>query len=186
MKLEEQAAVELITTPRNLLDLLLDYGHYADWLPGLNRSLALAREGDIAVVEFAAPDWFPNPVTFEFVHTEPLRIAFQQAGQFGEGGLSGTINIDPARAPDRARMVINACLRVPLFRFGVRRRLRETLQLVFESLAMHLESQVDDAARATKEGRRLILQVRRQEGALEIWYRGKVFNSPPAAGAKPL
>lgn len=186
MKLEQQAAAELTTTPQNLVDLLLDYGRYADWLPGLDRSLALAQEGDIAVAEFEAPDWFPNPVTFEFVHTEPLRIAFQQTGQLGEGGLSGTINVDPARAPDMARVEINACLRAPLFGFGIRRRLREALQLVIESLATHLESQVNAAARASKGGRRLILQVRRQEGALEIWYRGKVFTSPPAAGAKPL
>jgi len=186
MKLKEQAAVELATTPRNLVDLLLDYGRYADWLPGLSRSLALAQEGDIAVVEFEAQHLFPHPITFEFVHTEPLRITFQQAGQLGERGLSGTISIDPARTPGMARMEINTCLRIPLFRFGIRRRVRKTLQQVLDALVKHLECQVTAATQAATEGRRLILQVRRLEGALEIWYRGKLFTSALKSGEKPL
>ena len=186
MKRIQRATIELAATPETLVDLLLDYGRYANWLPGLNQSRVLAQEGDIAVVEFEAQGLIPHPVTFEFVHTEAQQIVFQQVGQLGERGLSGTIGISPAPVSNRSRLEIEACLQAPIHRFGVRRQLNETLSQVLESLTAHLKTQASAAAQAATGDRRLILQVRRLEGALEIWYRGKLFTSPLKPGETPL
>lgn len=182
MKRTERATIELAVTPEALVELLLDYGRYVNWLPDLSQSRTLAQEGDIAVVEFVAQRLTPLPVTFEFVHTEPQKIVFQQVGQLGERGLSGIISINPASVTNRTRLEIEACLQAPLHRFGIRRRLRETLDQVFDSLTAHLESQTTATAQADSESRRLVLQVRRLDGALEIWYQGNLFTSPLKPG----
>jgi hypothetical protein len=178
----DRAVIELATSPETLIDLLLDYGQYADWLPGLSQSRILAQEGDITVVEFETQHLVPYPVTFEFVHIEPQRILFQQVGQLGERGLSGTISVFPIPASNTARLGIETCLQVPFHRLGVRHQLREPLHQALESLTTHLQSISATAAQPSTASRRLILQVRRLEGALEVWHRGRLFTSPLESG----
>ncbi len=174
MKRTAHAELELAAAPEAVMALLQDHTGYADWLPGLSRSKLLVQEGDIAAVEIEAHGYFSRPVSFELVRTGPQELMFQQTGQLGESGLSGTVTV--ATAGERTRVEAEASLYTPIHHLGTRRRLGEALRHALSALADHIEHQ-GAGARTTGRERRLVLQVRRLEGALEIWYKGQVFTT---------
>jgi len=182
MKRTAHAKLELDATPEAVMALLGDHNGYADWLPGLSRSRLLVQEGDIAAVEMEAHEYSSRPVSFELVSTGPQELMFQQTGQMGESGLSGTLVV--VTAGERTRVEVEASLYTPIHHFGTRRRLTESLQQALTALSDQLEHLGADTS-STGDERRLVLQIRRLEGALEIWYKGRVFTTPLQPGDTP-
>ena len=157
--------------------VLTDYGHYRDWLPGVTQSRVLVHEGDISVVELEAPRFAARPVTFEFICTTPDRIIFRQVGQLGVRGLSGAFTLATGTGgAGTASLEVEARLRMPVYRLAPRRLLRRMLEESRPALEARLNALAHPPSAA--DNRRMILEVRRRAGALEVWYRGAVFSCP--------
>ncbi len=182
MKRTTHAELELAAAPEAVMALLQDHTGYADWLPGLSRCKLLAREGDIAAVEMEAHGYSSRPVSFELVRTAPQELIFQQTGQLGKSGLSGNITV--TMAGELTRVEAELSLHTPIHHLGTRRRLGEALQHALSAMADHIEHQ-GAGDRTTGRERRLVLQVRRLKGALEIWYRGRVYTTLLGPGEAP-
>jgi hypothetical protein len=167
-------ALSLPVGAQALYGRLTDFVRLSDWV--------LIREGDILVAEFEAPGLAPGPVTFELVLSPPRRLDWQQVGMLGERGLSGTLSLVPA-ADGRLETRIEGELRLklPWHRWRARARLAHGLNraLIALQLAAGQQSPTQGAFRHK------ILEIRRHDGRLEIWYQGRHYSAP-MDGAGPL
>ena len=173
----QRIRLQLPAAFEDLHAVLTDYRRYREWLPGVTRSRVLVHEGDISVVEFETPRFAPRPVTFEFICTTPDRIVFRQVGQLGVRGLSGAFTVTlGAGGAGTAGLEVQARLRMPFYRLAPRRLLGRML----EESGSALEARLDALAHplSTADKRRMILEVRRRRGTLEVWYQGAVFFCP--------
>ncbi len=177
MKRSVRAERELAANPDAVMDLLLDPAGYSDWLPGVSRARLLVQEGDIAALELDAFGYAAHPVSFELVRTAPLALMFQQTGQLGERGLSGTVMLEASGA--LTRLEVQVKLHTAMHHLGTRRRLHDALGQCLSALEDRLQHGSGAPGGRT---RRLILQVRRLEHGLEIWYQGRVFTTAPESG----
>jgi hypothetical protein len=173
----QRIRLQLPASFEDLHAVLSDYGRYRDWLPHVTQSRVLVHEGDISVVELEAPRFAVRPVTFEFICTTPDRIIFRQVGQLGVRGLSGAFTITTGTGGARMTgLEVEARLRLPLYRLAPRRLLRRML----EESCPALEARLNALARppSAADRRRMILEVRRRRGTLEVWYQGAIFSCP--------
>ncbi len=173
----QRIRLQLPASFEDLHAVLTDYGHYRDWLPGVTQSRVLVHEGDISVVELEAPRFAARPVTFEFICTTPDRIIFRQVGQLGVRGLSGAFTLTTGTGGTRtAGLEVEARLRLPFYRLAPRRLLGRVLEESRPALEARLGALAHPPA--TADNRRMILEVRRRRGTLEVWYQGAVFSCP--------
>ncbi len=110
-----------------IFDLLTSYEHYVDWTPDVVAATLLAREGDIAVVEFESPELMPGKYQLEFVHARPTSIVFRQKGVYearghDSRGLWGQWQLSDV--PDGQGVIVSGsmALNLPLWRRSERRR----------------------------------------------------------------
>ena len=180
----ERTYVRLSASFENLHSVLADYGRYREWMPGVTQSRVLVHEGDIAVVVLEAHRFAARPVTFEFVRTTPDRIVFNQVGQLRVRGLSGAFTLTTAKEDaGSVDLEIEAGLRLPAYRIGPRRQLRRMVAEYVQALETRLRALARPQILAEK--RRMILEVRRRDGKLEVWHRGRVFSCPLDPGDTP-
>jgi hypothetical protein len=76
-----------VDAPRErVFGLLTDYEGYVEWTPDVIDVTLLAKEGDIAVVEFSSPELMSGRYQLEFVHSRPDAIVYRQKGLFERTG----------------------------------------------------------------------------------------------------
>jgi carbon monoxide dehydrogenase subunit G len=116
-------SIPVAATREAVWALLTDLEHSAAWLPGIDRSRVLTREGDISVVEV---DIAGRPMALEVVESPPEGARFEQVDRSGRGGVSGRWSL---REDGDRGLVVDAEIRVPalLFDLGAGRRLRDAV-----------------------------------------------------------
>jgi len=117
-------SIPIVATREAVWALLTDLEHSASWLPGVDRSRVLTREGDIAVVEAGTAG---GSLVLEVVESPPDGARFEQVDRGGGGGVAGHWSL---RDDADGGLVIDAEIRIPapLFDLGAGRRLRDALE----------------------------------------------------------
>jgi len=178
-------ATRRLDASRDLLfAVLTDYDRYREWLPGIEQSRVLAREGDIVVAEFKATHYGPERVALEFIHSPPVSIRYSQVEHYGKPDIAGRWELnDPAEG---SGVAVKAAIRLntPLFTFRSRRLMRASLGEALAALAKRsTELAAGEVAEAPTERRKILEVLRRPEG-LEIWYLGESYMLTKARGPR--
>lgn len=164
-----------------LFQIVTDYGRWQAWMPGVEHSRLLVREGDVTIAELAAPDWAPHPFNLELVHSPPGTVEFHQIDSLGRGAAGrwelGTT--DPGVGASTVSVSVSLRLDTPALALASGPRLRATLRAWLDALGArrrHLAAARPGAPTA----KRKLLEVVRGEGGLEVWYLGETFLLPKA------
>jgi hypothetical protein len=169
-----------------VFDLLTDYPRLAEWLPEVESARVLAREGDVVVVEVAAPGLSAPSLVLELVHSPPRLARFTRVDQYRGEGTTGTWEL----AEGDGRLELRVQLRPGPSFAGARgrRRLRAGLDHALEAIRRGIEHRKPEPEagpetrpEAETDGRRKILEVARRGDAVVVWYRGEVFELPRRA-----
>ena len=171
-------SVNLPTSAEKVFQALTAYGCYKDWVPGIKESQVLVREGDIVVVEFEAPRFSSKPVTFEFVQNAPVQVIFQQVGQYREQGLFGRWNIASGPTANEVQLQGRAEVRAPVYMFSAKKQLQTAMNDGLEALREYIGVPSAVTRREEAVQRLKILEVRRHQDGLEVWYQGRIFTCP--------
>jgi uncharacterized protein YndB with AHSA1/START domain len=175
-----EGAIEIAADRATLFDHLTDYPRLAEWLPGVESTRVLAREGDVVIVELTAPGLSAPSLVLELVHSPPNLVHFTRVDRYRGEGTTGTWEI--AETDDGSEL--RASLRPgPSFASSRgRRNLKAGVDRALEAIRRGIE-QMPSEPRAEDEpdGRRKILEVTRRGDTVEVWYRGKVFELPRRA-----
>ncbi len=161
-----------------LFAIVADYGRYSAWMPGVEVSSVLAREGDVAVAEIRAPRWSDRTFNLELIHSPPDAIAFRQIDSLDRPEISGRWQIgetDPGVGASTVQVGLRLAIETPLFRWGARRRLRSALRAGLDALGArhrHLAA----ARPVAGAGRQKVLEVVREADGLKVWYLGESFR----------
>lgn len=181
MKREAHAERRLAAPPAEVAAVLADYARYREWLPGVEQSRVLAAEGDVAVVELAAPA--RPPLVLETVRASATSLLFRQVDRYRRSGLAGRIELAPGAHGGETRVQAAATWAAGWLDFRASRRLRERLEHALTALETRLAA---GAAGAVPVRRRKLLEVVRTPHALELRLPGEVVRLPwPAAERRP-
>ncbi len=171
-------------TRKELYAILADYGRYSLWMPGIERSSVLAREGDVAIAEFRGRRWSYRSFNLELIHCPSDSVAFRQIDSLDRPEISGRWEIGETESGVGATTsLVRLELRIetPLFGFGSRRRMRSALRAGLDALGArrrHLAA----ARPASPTRRQKVLEVVREVGGLKVWYLGESFVLPEEDG----
>ncbi len=160
-----------------LFAIVADLACYPKWMPGVERSSVLDREGDVAVVELRAPRWSDRTFNLELIHSPPDSIAFRQIDSLDRPEISGRWRIGethPGVGASTVHVLFRLCIETPLFGLGARRRMRAALRASLDALdarRRHLAA----ARPAGAERRQKVLEVVREADGLKVWYLGESF-----------
>jgi uncharacterized protein YndB with AHSA1/START domain len=172
-----EGAIEIAANRDDLFDYLTDYPRLAEWLPGVESARVLAREGDVVIVELAAPGLAAASLVLELVHSPPNLVRFTRVDRYRGEGTAGTWELAETAGGSELR----ASLRPgPSFASSRgRRHLKAGVERALEAIRRGIERMdSDNEAENEPDGRRKILEVTRRGDAVEVWYRGKVFELP--------
>ncbi len=167
-------------TREELYSILVDYGRYDRWLPGLELSAILAREGDVTVAEFRGRRFSDRTFNLELIHSLPEGIVFRQIDSLDRPGISGRWQVGETETgvgSATARVHLQARVDTPWLRLDSRRRIRSALRAGLDALGArrrHLKSARPIAAAS----RQKVLEVVRESGGLKVWYLGESFRLP--------
>jgi hypothetical protein len=172
-----EAVVHIDGNVDEIFARLTDYPKLKNWLPGVNDARVLVREGDVVVVEVAAPGLGAPSLVLELVHAPPAKAHFTRVDRYrGEGttGLWALAESDTGSGADlRVRLQPGA----GLVGLGGRRRFREGLDKALEAIrAGFVEKKPEPEPES--EDRRKILEVTRSGDTVVVWHRGEVFELP--------
>ncbi|MCP4661761.1 MAG: SRPBCC family protein [bacterium] len=174
--LRNEETTRSLDASRDLLfTILTDYDRYREWLPGIEQSRVLAREGDIVVAEFKASHYGPEMVALEFIHSPPASIAYSQVEHYGKPDIAGRWELSD---PDEGTGVgVKAAIRLstPLFKFRSRRLMRASLEEALAALAKRSAALATGEVAEAPAARRKVLEVLRRPQGLEIWYLGESY-----------
>ncbi len=167
-------------TREELYAILADSGRYAEWMPGIELSSVLAREGDVAVAEFRGDRWSDRTFNLELIHSPPDSIAFRQIDSLDRPEISGRWKLGEtevgAGSPTTlVRLLVR--IETPLLMFDSRRRLRSALRAGLDALGARRRNMAS-ARPAAPARRQKVLEVVREAGGLRVWYLGESFVMP--------
>ena len=180
---QARAAARLEGTREELFAILTDYGRYAAWMPGVERSRVLVREGDVTVAEIEAPAWNSYPFNLELVRSPPDAVAYHQIDSVYRPAVSGRWDLgttDPGVGASTVEVRATLRLETPLLGLASRRRVRAALRAALDALGAR-RRQLASGRRAEAVRRKLLEVVREDEG-LRVWYLGETFLLPKADG----
>lgn len=175
-----EAAVRIDGDVDEIFARLTDYTKLSTWLPGVDSARVLAREGDVVVVEVAAPGLGAPSLVLELVHSPPARAHFTRVDRYRGGGTTGLWAL--SQPADGTGVELQVRLQPGAgVGLGGRRRLREGLERALEAVRAGF---VGKKSERETEGRRKILEVTRRGDTVVVWHRGEVFELPrrPAEG----
>lgn len=172
-----EGAVEIASSRDEVFELLTDYPRLSEWLSGVESARVLAHEGDVAVIEVAAPGLSAPNLVLEMVHSPPGMAHFTRVDQYRGEGTSGTWELSERENGVDLRVKLRPG---PSFSGARgRKRLGKGLEAALEAIRCGVEESVPEAETTEEEpGRRKILEVRRKGDGVVVWHRGKVFELP--------
>jgi len=170
-----EATVHIDGDIDEIYDRLTDYPNLKSWLPGVNEARVLAREGDVVVVEVAAPGLGAPSLVLELVHSPPARAHFTRVDRYRGEGTTGRWTLAGSENGSGAELMVRLQPGAGLVGLGGRRRFREGLDRALEAISAGF---VEEKAEPESEGRRKILEVTRCGDTVVVWHRGEVFELP--------
>jgi hypothetical protein len=159
-----------------LYEILTDYDTYSDWLPLVVASKLLAREGDLAIVEFDLGTRRGEKVALECIHTKNKMVLGRPIS--GRTLLSKIEwNLEPAAEGTQVRLTIQAR---PNWRWLVP-RFRKILHAAscLEALRSQLSAYQPELVVSGPEGEKVLELIETPDG-FQLWLRGKKYNLTPA------
>lgn len=175
-----EASARLQGTREELTSILIDFGRYSEWVPGIDRSEVLAREGDVTVAEFQSRQFGKRTCNLELILSLPESIVFRQIDSLGRAQISGQCRIGETEnesSSPRTPIRLFARVETPLLDLGSGQRVRAALLAGLDALGARsrpAESKRPD----TIARRRKVLEVVRTSGGLRVWYQGESFVLP--------
>ena len=176
-----EVAARVPGTREELYAILADVGRYSAWVPGVDHSSILAREGDVAVAELRGRRFGDRAFNLELVYSPPAAITFRQIDSLDRSEISGQWQLgdtEPGVPSPVVRVRLRLRLEMSLFGLG-RRRASTALRTGLDALAArrrHLASARPSAA----VERHKVLEIVRHEGGLKVWYLGESYVIPTA------
>lgn len=152
---------------------LTDYPNLRNWLPGLNDARVLVREGDVVVVEVAAPGLGAPSLVLELVHAPPAKAYFTRVDRYRGEGTTGLWALAESETGSGAELRVRLQPGAGLVGLGGRRRFREGLDRALEAISAGF---VEEKAEPESEGRLKILEVSRSGDTVVVWHRGQIFE----------
>ena len=164
MRRTVEAAARLQGTRESLFAVLGEYELYQSWVPGVERSRLLAREGDVAIAEVRCTLYSPRSFTF--------RPSVAGRWELGEETAKGVTV--------RARLTV----RTPLWKLGSREVMRSALAVTLRRLEARCRRLAAWKGPATGESKRKVLELIREPRGLRLWYLGETYRLPQVGGGK--
>ena len=175
-----EGAVEIASSRDEVFELLTNYPRLSEWLAGVQSARVLAREGDVAIVEVAAPGLSAPSLVLELVHSPPGQAHFTRVDQYRGEGTSGSWKLSESTS----RVELRVQLRPGPSFSGARgrKRLRSGLEAALQAIRRGVEQMVPEPEADQEDpGRRKILEVRRKGDRVVVRHRGTVFELPHRA-----
>ena len=175
-----EVSAHLTGTREELYSILADISHYARWVPGLELSRILAREGDITIVELRGSRFGDHTFNFELIRSLPKAIVFRQIDSLDGPDISGKWSVgetEPGPGSARTLVRLQAQVDTPLLELGSRRRIRSALRAGLDALEIR-RRHLGSARPAARAGRQKVLEVVREADGLRVWYLGESFRMP--------
>lgn len=176
-------ASDYIKVPRHLaFAVLAGYDSYRDWMPEVLESRLLAAEGDVAIAELLAPAYGSGKFVLEFVESSEDWLMFNQVDRYREDGLSGRWDLEEVDGGAGVVVRGSLYLRNGLFKFGSRRRMRQSLERTLEALASRSlrlaanGANGADGASGAGSGKRKIFELIRTEGSFKVDLDGEIYD----------
>lgn len=179
-----EVAARLPGTREELYGILSDYSRYSRWVPGLDLSAILAREGDVTVAEFRGRRLGDRTFNLELIRSPPGIINFHQIDSLHRAELSGCWEVAGTErlvGSPTATVCLRVRLDLPLLGFGRRRRAQTALRAGLDALGgRHRQL----ASTRPAERKQKVLEVVREAEGLKVWYLGETFVVPRAGGRR--
>lgn len=170
-----EAAVHVDGDIDEIFARLTDYTKLSTWLPGVDSAKVLVREGDVVVVEVAAPGLGAPSLVLEFVHAPPAKAHFTRVDRYRGEGTTGLWALAEADAGSGTELRVRLQPGAGLVGLGGRRRFRQDLERALEAIRAGF---IGKKPEREIEGRRKILEVTRSGDTVVVWHRGEVFELP--------
>jgi len=170
-----EAAVHIDGDIDEIFARLTDYPNLKNWLPGVNGARVLVREGDVVVVEVAAPGLGAPSLVLELVHAPPAKAHFTRVDRYRGEGTTGLWALADSDTGSGAELRVRLQPGAGLVGLGGRRRFREGLEKALGAIRAGF---VEKKPEREVEGRRKILEVTRSGDTVVVWHRGEVFELP--------
>ena len=181
------ASARLEGSREELFAILADCGRYRSWVPGIDRSQVLTREGDVMIAELRVPGWAERSFNLEVVHCPPSSLAFRQIDSLDRPQISGRVELgapDPGVGPPSLLVRVELRLETPVLSFASPFRIRAAMRAALDALGTrrrHLAARRRDAGKRKQK----LLEVVREASGLRVWYLGETFRMPKVeAGEK--
>ena len=172
-----EAAIHINEDVDEIFARLTDYPNLKNWLPGLKDARVLVREGDVVVVEVAAPGLGAPSLVLELVHAPPAKAHFTRVDRYRGEGTTGLWALAESDTGSGSEFRVRLQPGAGMVGFGGRRRFREGLDTALEAIRSgFVEKKLDPEPEV--EGRRKILEVTRSGDTVVVWHRGEVFELP--------
>lgn len=168
-----------------LYAILTDYDRYEAWMPGVELSRVLVREGDVTIAEVASPGWAVHSFNLELVRSPPGTVEYHQIDTPDRRGIAGRWELGPTDPGVGASTVeVRATLRLEtrMLSFSSRRRIRAVLRASLDALGARRRQLAATTPRGPATKRKLLEVVRAADG-LRVWYMGETFVLPKAEGS---
>jgi ribosome-associated toxin RatA of RatAB toxin-antitoxin module len=167
----QRASASLKGDAALLYDILTDYDHFAEWLPGIAQSRPLAREGDLAIAEFALAAPQNDRFVFECIHTRNRMVLWRTLeGKAPVSQVEWTIE---AGAPDRCQIRLAVARALTSRFFGPYRRFLEAAASL-KALERQLATFMPEIALTDESGERILDLVETETGIV-CFIRGKKY-----------
>lgn len=170
-----EAAVHIDGDIDDIFARLTDYPNLKNWLPGLNDARVLVREGDVVVVEVAAPGLGAPSLVLELVHAPPAKVHFTRVDRYRGEGTTGLWALAESGDGSGSELQVRLQPGAGLVGFGGRRKFRDGLDTALEAIRAGF---VEEKPEPTADGRRKILEVTRSGDTVVVWHRGEVYELP--------
>ena len=154
---------------------LTDYPNLKSWLPGVDDARVLVREGDVVVVEVAAPGLGAPSLVLELVHAPPAKAHFTRVDRYRGEGTTGLWALAPSGSGAGTEFRVRLQPGAGLVGFGGRRKFRDGLETALEAIRAGF---VEEKPESTAAGRRKILEVTRSGDTVVVWHRGEIYELP--------
>jgi ribosome-associated toxin RatA of RatAB toxin-antitoxin module len=175
-----EVSARLEGSREELYAILADVARYPAWVPGIERSSIVAREGDVAVAELHGRRFNDRTFNLELIFSPPDAISFHQIDSLDRPEISGRWLLEEAEPGEPSTVMVRLRMRLEMSLFGLgRRRARSALRAGLDALAArrrHLAA----AWPAAAARRQKVLEVVRHADGLKVWVLGESFVIPRA------
>jgi len=135
MRFSASTSAYIRAPQRVVYSVLTSYRHFEAWVPDVNRSQLLAREGELAIAEFIVPPYGREKLVLELIESPRSSVVFTQVDRSREDGIFGRFQLETAEDGAGTKVEATFGANVSLFRLTCRRRLREVAERTMAGLA---------------------------------------------------